>query len=74
MQVRHGEENKPWLRSDRFYHTSEGWWFQTRENTQQGPFSSHKDAEAELMLYIRQVYVYENLFEDEKIVSRVQRF
>ena len=73
MHVRQGEDNKSWFRSDRFYHTNEGWWFQTREKTELGPFSSHKDAEAELTLYIRQLHVYENLFEDETVITRLQK-
>lgn len=73
MYVRHGEENKSWFRSNRFYHTNEGWWFQTRENTELGPFSSHSDAEAELMLYIRQINVYDNLFEKETQVIGLQK-
>ena len=73
MSVRHGEENKSWFRSDRFYHTNEGWWFQTRENTEQGPFSSHHDAEAELSLYIRQINVYETMFEKETLITHLQK-
>jgi len=56
MRVRAGEASRPWFRTDRFYHTAEGWWFQTREKTEEGPFVSQADAENELMLYIRQVH------------------
>ncbi len=54
MAVRNGELSKSWFRSDRFIHTNQGWFFVTREQNQQGPFTSHKEAENELNLYIRQ--------------------
>ena len=53
MQVRSGELKKTWFRGDRFFHTDSGWFFITRENTQEGPFRSHNEAESELNLYIR---------------------
>ena len=53
MNVRGGEESKSWFRSDRMLHVNENWYFVTRENTQEGPFSSRNEAENELMLYIR---------------------
>jgi hypothetical protein len=54
MNVRGGEESKSWFRSDRMLHVNENWYFVTRENTQEGPFSSRNEAENELTLYIRQ--------------------
>ena len=54
MAARSGELSKVWFRSDRFIHTDQGWYFVTRECNQQGPFFSHKEAENELNLYIRQ--------------------
>ncbi|OZG72839.1 hypothetical protein BTA51_12740 [Hahella sp. CCB-MM4] len=53
MTVRSGEAERPWFRSDRFIHTADGWYFVTRENTQEGPFSSIREANNELSLYIR---------------------
>jgi Domain of unknown function (DUF6316) len=53
MNVRSGEESNSWFRSDRMLHVNENWYFVTRENTQEGPFSSRNEAENELMLYIR---------------------
>ncbi len=53
MNVRGGEDNKNWFRSDRMLHVNENWYFVTRENTQEGPFSSRNEAENELTLYIR---------------------
>ncbi|NVJ49666.1 MAG: hypothetical protein HWE13_14260 [Gammaproteobacteria bacterium] len=53
MKVRAGELKKTWFRSERFFHADNGWFFVTRENTQEGPFSSQPEAEKELMLYIR---------------------
>ena len=53
MNVRSGEESNSWFRSDSMLHVNENWYFVTRENTQEGPFSSRNEAENELMLYIR---------------------
>ncbi len=55
MLNRSGESKKTWFRSDRFFHTAEGWFFTTREATQLGPFRSQKEADNELTLYIRQM-------------------
>jgi len=55
MRTRAGENSRPWFRSERYYHTGDGWWFTTRENSELGPFSSQKEAESELILYIRKV-------------------
>ncbi len=55
MRVRTGEARRPWFRSERYYHTNDGWWFLTRENTEKGPFTSQYEAENELILYIRQI-------------------
>ncbi len=63
MQTRAGEVTKGWFRSDRFYHTPEGWWFQTRENTAEGPFFSQRDADRELCLYIRRLNCYHGLLD-----------
>ncbi len=53
MQVRAGEKDKTWFRSERFLWTESGWFFLTRENTQEGPFLSRREAERELNYYIR---------------------
>lgn len=53
MDVRSGEESKSWFRSDRMMHVNDHWYFVTRENTQEGPFNSRREAELELNLYIR---------------------
>ena len=55
MHIRSGEAARPWFRSERYYHTGEGWWLMTREQQDLGPFDSHHEAESELILYIRQV-------------------
>lgn len=55
MRTRTGEATRPWFRSDRYYHTGDGWWFMTRENQELGPFGSQNEAENELILYVRQV-------------------
>jgi len=55
MNVRTGEANKGWFRSERFLHVNDQWFFTTREMTEEGPFVSKQDAEMELLLYIRHV-------------------
>ncbi len=52
-KCRSGEEDKTWFRSDRIFHTPQGWFFLARDNEQKGPFPTQKDAEAELLLFIR---------------------
>ncbi len=66
MLVRAGEIKKTWFRSDRFFHTDNGWFFITRENTQEGPFYSQKEAESELTLYIR--HLNEDIYPHSKNV------
>lgn len=53
---RTGEKDKniP-FRSERYFCTNGMWYFETREGSQQGPFSSKQDMEAELMLYLREI-------------------
>ena len=58
MRVRNGDTKEFWFRSDRFYHTSDGWWISTREQSELGPYSSEEDASAELCLYIRKINMY----------------
>lgn len=55
VENRQGEKSASRFRCERFYHTPEGWWFQTREFSEKGPFVSHHDAEMELLLYIREI-------------------
>ncbi|ARU54986.1 MAG: DUF6316 family protein [Pseudomonadales bacterium] len=53
MVVRAGEKDKTWFRGDRFYSIQGEWYFTTREGSEEGPFGSKKEAEMELLLYIR---------------------
>lgn len=53
MRIRVGEDKKSWFRTERYYHTNDGWWFLTREHSEKGPFESQLEAEKELLLYIR---------------------
>ena len=55
MEVRSGETNKTWYRTDRFLYTNGDWYFLTRENTQEGPFRSREEAHRELQYYIRKM-------------------
>ncbi len=49
MNVRQGEEQKSWFRSERFLQINSEWYFITRERKEEGPFSSKQAAEAELI-------------------------
>ncbi|AUM12897.1 DUF6316 family protein [Ketobacter alkanivorans] len=55
MSVRAGEQEKVWYRSDRVFWSGGGWFFLTREKTQEGPFTSRLEAEQELNFYIRHI-------------------
>jgi hypothetical protein len=57
MRTRSGEAARPWFRSERYYHTGEGWWFMTRENKELGPYQTQYEAENELILYIRHTHL-----------------
>ena len=53
MHVRTGENEKTWFRTERYLHTEDGWYFLTREQTQEGPYRSKEEAARELNYYIR---------------------
>ncbi|MDF1629365.1 MAG: DUF6316 family protein [Alcanivoracaceae bacterium] len=53
MGKRQGDDNKTFFNSDRFFNEGGKWFFTTREGQLRGPFDSRKDAEQELMLYLR---------------------
>jgi hypothetical protein len=53
MDVRTGEADKTWYRTDRIFWSGEGWYFLTREQTQEGPFKTREEAGRELNYYIR---------------------
>ncbi|MFT6388589.1 MAG: hypothetical protein ACJAUP_001972 [Cellvibrionaceae bacterium] len=51
-QIRRGEENKFWFRSDRFIVVDAQWYFITREDREVGPFCGRKDVEHGLGLFV----------------------
>lgn len=53
MDVRRGEQERNWFRSDRFTTINGQWFFQTREGTFEGPFDNMNEAQMELMLFLR---------------------
>ncbi len=72
MDCREDDQNqKTWFRSDRFFNEGPDWFFSTRENTVEGPFSSREDAEAGLMMYLRDMQVRERygLKPDTKVAN-----
>ena len=54
-RYRQGEEPSNHFRSDRFLLRDGSWYFHTRENTWQGPFSTKRDAGQGLARYLRSV-------------------
>lgn len=52
VAVRTGEQERTWFRTERYLRTDRGWYFLTREQTQEGPFGSKAEAERELNYYI----------------------
>lgn len=53
MDVRKGEQERNWFRSDRFTTVNGQWFFQTREGSFEGPFDNVNEAQMELLLYLR---------------------
>ncbi len=52
LDVREGEVNKFWFRSDRFFSVENNWYFTTREKRDVGPFPNRDDAAQGLSLFI----------------------
>lgn len=52
MNVRQGEQEKSWYRSDRFFRVNGDWYFSTREKVDVGPFDSKERAGKGLSLFI----------------------
>jgi hypothetical protein len=53
MEYRRGEQEKAWFRSERFYCAGGDWYCTTRGMTDLGPFPDKRDAEGELLLFMR---------------------
>lgn len=53
MNHRSGETPKTHFRADRLYCVDNCWYFSTREGSDVGPFVSKGGAQAELLLFIR---------------------
>ena len=51
---------RTWFRSNRFFNEGNQWYFATRENTIEGPYSSHEEAESGLLMYLRDIQSMEN--------------
>lgn len=47
------------FRAGRFFCVDLKWYFATREGLDQGPFDTKEDAEAELLLYLRDINTYD---------------
>ncbi len=60
MRVRKGDDKGFYFRSERIYHTGDGWWASTREKTELGPFDSEEDVSMELCLYIRKINMFDS--------------
>ena len=55
MICRHGESEKHWYRSDRFFKANGAWYFTTRERMDIGPFGSEQSAQNGLHLFIKNI-------------------
>lgn len=53
VELRHGEHEKTWFRSDRFFNVDSDFFFSTREGFNVGPFPNRPAAERGLDLYIQ---------------------
>jgi hypothetical protein len=53
MVYRKGEEERTHFRSERIFAIGSDWYFATREGIDHGPFPDRQEAEAELLLFIR---------------------
>lgn len=51
---RTGESRNIPFRSNRYFCINGTWFFMTREGSQMGPFIDKREAEAELMMFIRE--------------------
>jgi len=57
MPHRFGDADKTWFHGKRIFRTPEGWWFSTREKTNEGPFESFEFAEKMLSEYVERIDV-----------------
>ena len=55
MLHRKEDTNRTWFHGDRIYHTLEGWWFSSREHTEEGPYQPKSHTERELHMYLSKV-------------------
>lgn len=55
MNVRNGEADKHWYRSDRFFKANGAWYFTTREQIDIGPFGTVESAAQGLSLFIKNI-------------------
>ncbi len=72
MKTRANEAEKTWFRANRYYHTEKGWWIQTREKIELGPFTSHMEAEDHFDIFIEKIKVMENKSDDT--ITRASEF
>lgn len=62
-QHRNGEAGVIPFRTGRFFNVGGKWYFTTREEMDQGPYTSRVEAEAALSIYL------ENIYEVERVLS-----
>jgi hypothetical protein len=55
-----GETRNIPFRSNRYFCINGTWYFMTREGSQMGPFIDKREAEAELMMFIREKSMQHN--------------
>ena len=64
MTVRRGESRPFPFRSERVFYAGGEWYYTTREGSDRGPYNSREEAEAELLLFLREFAT-----EDERIMA-----
>ena len=62
---RNGEEGRIPFRSGRFFSVELAWYFTTREGQDYGPYEDKADAEAGLMLFLRDINTFNSRIVDE---------
>ena len=55
MLHRKEDTTETWFHGERIYRTDEGWWFSSREHTDEGPYESQAHTEREVHMYLNNV-------------------
>lgn len=53
QSVRSGEQHRTYFRTERIFMSNGEWYFAIRDGAPRGPYNTKKEAEVELMLFLR---------------------